>query len=750
MKLNELPIDALGAILNGAHSFLVIELWKCGDTALNTKLANRGVEDVVLSKRVLDRRSRWPRMLKHLKLRSLSVESPHHLGSTEMIRRELKSLSPTIKSLRVLFEGAPTALIPCPVDNSFEDFSNSSEGPPPHENDGLREVDDGDDREFAQVFPNLEVFKIGIYSRFPTFERVSLASLPPSLHTLDLNDVEVHDYSGIPSTLRCITFDNGPEVTVSNLEALPSSLTQLKCEMSDEIWKFLLSPAGEAHFPELRFPPSTSIQPAHLALIAKLSSSQWVKRASKLRFYQFNDALLELWPLHASLTSLSLINCRLTGPLNPTSHPLPPTLKSLSLASLDWPSIIEAPHSLPKSLTAIQLDLDPAIGPQHFYLLPRDLKTLHITTSSYEDDGRTGYGPIEEAPVLTLAQSQLAQEDSHRWSEILKASRTPSGELDKRFSARNLNEIQNGRHFGLPLHLTTISTSGPLSYWAKFVLPPFVTAAYFQALSYLDPEFLLECLPPVTTDLAISGPSKLYCPTVSHWNSIETKSMRLFSNLTSLAFTAGDCPLPLNILSQLPNTLKSLKIEEFEEVDLSFLQHLPSGLTALNTTLHFKTGLHWASYLPRSLVVLNCSASMQGADLINLPRTLERLMLGGIFHLTSQHVSALPPALEFVWSRIDNRDDDYISEGDLESEESSEAHNEEDDFAISPSVDWDHLLLLRPLLPTDRPLSSDELEEYDDMVVKEEEGMSEYDIHPAVAQKYGSSLSVGTPSKIAL
>lgn len=65
MELAHLPVDLLAHILDGHSSWAAIELWKCGDARLSYKLANGGIQEVILS----DPRSKgvaiWPRCLKN-------------------------------------------------------------------------------------------------------------------------------------------------------------------------------------------------------------------------------------------------------------------------------------------------------------------------------------------------------------------------------------------------------------------------------------------------------------------------------------------------------------------------------------------------------------------------------------------------------------------------------------------------------------------------------------------------------------
>ena len=96
--LSTLSTEVLSLLLSDKSSFLVVSLWKCGDVALNRKLA-KTIRHVDLKDVRLDSTSRYPKMLASLpNLRSLSLNrGEYHLtGSyTELISRLL--LLPTDK-----------------------------------------------------------------------------------------------------------------------------------------------------------------------------------------------------------------------------------------------------------------------------------------------------------------------------------------------------------------------------------------------------------------------------------------------------------------------------------------------------------------------------------------------------------------------------------------------------------------------------------------------------------------------------
>lgn len=100
MILKELPLDVLRSIFDGEHSFLVIELWKCGDSLLNQKLSKGAIKNMKLIARcIVNTPNRWPTLLKFLRIESLSIESIASLGAHETVRKEICCLHKGLRRL---------------------------------------------------------------------------------------------------------------------------------------------------------------------------------------------------------------------------------------------------------------------------------------------------------------------------------------------------------------------------------------------------------------------------------------------------------------------------------------------------------------------------------------------------------------------------------------------------------------------------------------------------------------------------
>lgn len=101
-SLNEFPPEVLALILRGEASFLVINLWKCGDKILNYNLT-RGIESISLKDNTEWSTSRWPRCLSAFRrLTSLSVQINGLLMYTPMaLLSEILKLPPTLEVLEI-------------------------------------------------------------------------------------------------------------------------------------------------------------------------------------------------------------------------------------------------------------------------------------------------------------------------------------------------------------------------------------------------------------------------------------------------------------------------------------------------------------------------------------------------------------------------------------------------------------------------------------------------------------------------
>lgn len=111
MNLAGLSADVLGLLLSSASSsFLILRLWKCGNRALNSKLA-AGVTHVHLDQ-VQALRSPYPRMLSELRqLRCLTLKALSSLmENLEDLVKELHKLPESLQELRIVPQVPPLSL----------------------------------------------------------------------------------------------------------------------------------------------------------------------------------------------------------------------------------------------------------------------------------------------------------------------------------------------------------------------------------------------------------------------------------------------------------------------------------------------------------------------------------------------------------------------------------------------------------------------------------------------------------------
>lgn len=103
-KLVNLAGDVLAHILSySGTSHCTILLWKCGNAALNAKLA-RDAHTIDLKDGNIASTSRWPRMLVELRgLRSLSIQRVGCIAPVRLLRKDLQLLSPKLEEVSLNF-----------------------------------------------------------------------------------------------------------------------------------------------------------------------------------------------------------------------------------------------------------------------------------------------------------------------------------------------------------------------------------------------------------------------------------------------------------------------------------------------------------------------------------------------------------------------------------------------------------------------------------------------------------------------
>ena len=393
MLLNDLPADVLREIFRGANSHLALEVWKCGDLQLQRILANHGVEEMSLIDKKPFSIGRWPRILKHLQLRSLTIESTSPLGSDEMVRKELFSQNTSLQRLSLNFLGAAEAVLGL-------SRRLAAEAPPPAKRAKRSRATAAHtliDRyePLSARFTCLEHLEIidetRLLSNAP--QREHWSTLPPSLTSLVVGLHSITEFAGLPSNVTRIRFDDRIGAMSSKLvPTLPSTVVQLDFLDHDgkKLLKNLLSAEKSGKGPVLNpFPLTCFNDPPQLALIRK--HGRWPKNIKELSLpqdYLLNPANATL-RLPPELTDLSLWSWLHRGhhvdsDLRQTNLSwLPNTLTSFEAPSIDWNAIKRNPNWLPQTLTDFRLHNDTNFRILHFPLLPRKLKSLYVPTYAY-------------------------------------------------------------------------------------------------------------------------------------------------------------------------------------------------------------------------------------------------------------------------------------------------------------------------------------------------------------------------------
>lgn len=486
MKLNDLPLDALRSIFDGENSFLVIELWKCGDWLLNEKLSKGAVKNMKLIARyIIDSPSRWPRVLKFLRLNSLSIESIESLGSVEMVREELCSLKKGLTRLEyrnltvnMAIFGATTGI----------DCRRCRALPLPSNDPSPMQQDEDPNLEFiklSMIFPKLKELSCGVPTQKLKNDALedwsrscgqphpkSIAALPRTLISLRI-PVRSKDASALElknlKKLETFGVHHPSNVMIphSVIMQLPKTIVEIDASLSLETHEYLWSDESERKFPNLvlwRIPLDSN---------ADLSKMRWPPLLKSLCLPEFYLGSA-LPPFSEEVISLHCRSFR-GFPRLPT---LPSYLTSLNCPELDFAALAQGDFWLPKTLTSLTLFKQREVDFRHFHLLPRGIKSLDVTTF------RVNVLPVvptaeaiaaDISHFADLARKSLSKSDRKTWSHIKKLSKSSS---DGTFSCRNLQEIKSGHHFGLPLGLTTlllhIDNLTEVEYF-NIAVPPFVT-----------------------------------------------------------------------------------------------------------------------------------------------------------------------------------------------------------------------------------------------------------------------------------
>lgn len=210
LKLAHLAGEILAHIFrHTCSSHAVILAWKCGDRALNAKIA-RHVDIIILEDKKRFSTSRWPKMLTELhNLRILRIHRAGHLAPVEILSSEVSKLSNTLIELEIRCVDALGAIFTFESENDFQAVHNCQDFM----------LSDQNCWNIGMRFPNMRKLVL----QAPICEHDTEGSSRPYLLA------DFHQFSAfcqvLPSTIEHI--DLNAILAEADLELIPASLTHI-------------------------------------------------------------------------------------------------------------------------------------------------------------------------------------------------------------------------------------------------------------------------------------------------------------------------------------------------------------------------------------------------------------------------------------------------------------------------------------------------------------------------------------------
>lgn len=654
MLLQNLPGVILRHILNGQNSWCAIELWKCGNRALNARLANKGITCIELSDPFTSSTSRWPRCLSFFNLEHLSVQRRNGpLGSPAVLRSELKKLSDSLITLDIAGFGLLEALFPIPnlqpktlASDDSDDLEPLSKRPKSMEN----LADDQNHTimwNWDTSWPHMERLIIFEPSKKEHLQPSTFALLPRSLTLFECTSVAVllkEDFGSLPdglNTLRLPVQSIGPR----GLLTLPKSLTSLQGMGIKAILHWFKHPES---LPLMRL---ENLQHQH-ELEDMFPIPPGDRFARSLTHYKAWFTAIDhlLTQLPTSLTSLSLHGALLSPHIVPA---LPRALQYLEINEISWRNL--RMNEWPQNLQELVVCKFGKFGYNCFSLLPRSLKILKFTEDGDDRLAMNLTKLLTESPPNTELLPSIGRRcldlERNRWN-LEKSRILREGRNCEPYIAR----VENGDLFGLPLGLTKIMCEPLLLTLHNHLLPPRMESYYFD-LAVDDPNGF-DNLPPSDNFFPAIN---LHTMSTLDWlapgiGDLDPTSTLLYnSNFSSLHIRSVCRPLIPDSLYQqvLPRTLTYL---ELARAEVYGFEHLPPQLrTLILRNCTFVLDNDWVRQLPRSLTELDLpkDRKINGFSIAQLPPKLRRLK--AVFSsVTPADALNLPQTLEMITMEFKN------------------------------------------------------------------------------------------------
>lgn len=639
MLLCEVPGAVLSLILNGEFSWAAIELWKCGNRALNLRLAHYGVTHLDLSDLSPRSTSRWPVCLREFKLESLSIQRGIlPLTTPDVLHRELKLLSRSLKSLEIGAADLSKAFSPGP-NRQPKDASESPSDAQSRSRKRSKYVEPTDGNDSHTIPWNLDL-------TWPRLERLTIRPHPTD-HSGSLLDPSF--LALLPrSLLRFECLPSSGHTTLEDLSMLPPALTWLSLPSST------IGAQGLMTLPKSLTYVGKSLDGAALAKLIKApellphlktfesqsdQADPYCLKRLKRNDTGFSDTITQLtvdYRSKALFTKLPLSLTRLwcsAAFALPHLASLPPTLTDMRVYSVAWDKELDL---WPSPLRALSVENLGSFDFNCFALLPRGLTSLQF---NYVDRPSVlSRNPDTSSSLLAIGQVCLAR-DVQRWNSAKsRLQRLPSAEA-------YLSRVEAGELFGLPLGLTSLKYPDSCNKVpSKSLLPPLMQ--HFLLTFALDGnKSAINFLPPNTThaNMFVLPPAD-YRP-IRSFLYLDTALYKL--NLESLDITFDQPAFSVLGLQYVPWRLKRLTLNTMLHYD-----HLvfPSGLEYLDLGSSSFYGIKkdWVTDLPTGLTTFKATnAVIYGESFPLLPPKLETIV-ASFSAVTFEQVFLLPHPLSHL------------------------------------------------------------------------------------------------------
>lgn len=642
MKLINLPRDVLEVILNGPNSFLAIELWKTGDRILQQTLANGGVTEMSLRE---GRRgwvqTKWPKCIKHFKLRSLRVVAPMMLMDTAAgkLRFQLLGLYSGITSLDLRWPSVYNDFFPMSIPNLVTGNSHLS----PFASTGAQQAAHSTMRSLDARFDRLESLTLHGKEMPEWVARNILGALPRDLTSLHLianrYRLTIQD---LPPNLRSLTLPPEIDLSLEQIAHFPASLTELGSFMDQGT---LMELAQTAHrLPNLKSFPRT-YSGKDVALTPE--DKHWPPNIHTLTLMD-HTTCAEALP-----SQLTHLNCNLSPERALLYlYNLPPTLTRLDIEELPWEDMSAIFRQTP-FLRVLALRRTPS-SISLLSALPRTLEELdlHCTERELVEDQEA-----RDAFDVTHLSVGIASLNSERelWQSLkstLLSTRTRGAHAI--LVDQYISEIEKGRLFGLPLGLKTLTTSFKGDHFTcRRLAPPQLTSLNLLTSNGVRQPVFWNLLPASLTDLRVCATE----PHIPWWSYLTTRQMsnsviHKMKQLTSFSWVFATTELAEAVLPYLPSNLQNLTLTILQDkrLNVKVLSKLPRKLRALSLHTLIRSKNSWLGSLPRSLTSLKVSGGMalHGSDLQNMPPKLDYLSASFGGNVSRDDLLSLPRTLRKI------------------------------------------------------------------------------------------------------